>query len=168
MIKMRLMLMLFSALWLSSCGGGGGGSKTPAAKSAVLKLACNGALAANLEGLRVTVSLPPGVTAAVDATGVPLPTVVTASGVTTNNTAIPTILMNYTAPTASAGGSLSFVLANTAGGGFGAGEFATVTLAVATGSNPTAGDFVASDFDPIDVIGNHVPGLTATVTATIQ
>ena len=173
MIKLRLLLLLFSTLWLSSCGGGGsssgsGSASTTTNKTAIVKLACNEPFTANLVGLQITISLPSGVAVATDANGLVLPSVVVPSGVTTNNAVIPVTLMIYTAPTATTDGSLSFVLASTAAKGFGSGEFATVTLTVANGSNPSAGSIVLSGFKPIDGLGNLVEGLTPTLTANFQ
>ena len=87
MIKLRLLLLLFSTLWLSSCGGGGsssgsGSASTTTNKTAIVKLACNGTFAANLVGLQVTISLPFGITPAIDdSTGQVLSSVVSPSGV---------------------------------------------------------------------------------------
>ena len=168
MIMIRFLFLMLSALWLCSCGGGGSTSSTAPAKTAVVKLACNEPFTANLVGLQITISLPSGVAVATDANGLVLPSVVVPSGVTTNNAVIPVTLMIYTAPTATTDGSLSFVLASTAAKGFGSGEFATVTLTVANGSNPSAGSIVLSGFKPIDGLGNLVEGLTPTLTANFQ
>lgn len=154
-------------LLLSACGGGGGAATnatTPTSKSVAVKLASSGTLTGKLSGLQVTVTLPVGVTAATDAGGAVLSSVVVPSGVTANNATIPATLTTYTAPTGTANGSLTFVLVSTLPAGFATGEFATATLAVAANSTPTASAFFVTDFKPVDLFGNAVSGLTATAS----
>jgi hypothetical protein len=48
--------------------------------------------------------------------------------------------------------------------GFGTGEFVTISLTSTAATTPTATDFLLSAFNPIDVTGIAVTGLSATVS----
>jgi hypothetical protein len=168
MNHLRLLLLLFSTMFIAACGGGNGNSDPASSqRTAQVKLADSGTLASNLSGLEITIALPPGVTPAVDANGALQVSVVTPSGVAANSTILPDKSM-YTPQQGSNPGHLTIVLASKETGGFGIGEFAEVTLSVAAGANPLASEFVATGFAPVDLSGNTVTGLTPTVTATIQ
>lgn len=155
---------------ISGCGGGGGGGNSsggiqppPIASTATIKIVLSGSLNSNLSGASVTLPLPVGVTVATDSAGAPLANVVIPSGVTASAAMVPTDLMSYSAPTATNAGSLTFVLASNATGGFGIGEFATVTMTVASGSIAPTGVIPVASFKPVDIFYQNVTGLTASM-----
>jgi hypothetical protein len=74
----------------------------------------------------------------------------------------------YTPATASTKATLHFVIASSATGGFGVGEFATVTCDIASGNFPVSSDFSLTTFTPADLFLQPVTGLTATFTADIR
>lgn len=149
---------------VTSCGGGGSSSSTntppPPATShtATVKLATSGTPSAQLAGVGVTLVLPSGVTPALNTDGSVATSV---SGVAAPGSMLAPI---YTPATDTAKGTIRFVLASKITAGFGAGEFATITLVVAPGYNPSVSDFATSGLATIDVRGNSATGLTATVT----
>jgi hypothetical protein len=135
--------------------------------TAILKLSSQGTLAGgtSLSGIGVTVVLPAGVTVKTGTGGVVDASVVTISGVAVPGTLAPPV---YTPATASAKATLHFVIASSVAGGFGVGEFATVTCGIASGFFPVASDFSLTSFTPADLFLQPVTGLTATFTADIH
>lgn len=152
---------------LAACGGGGGstgGSTSGSASSTgTLKLVCSGSLTKNLAGISITVPLPVGVTVATDAAGKVLSTAIVPSGITANAASIVPELTVYNAPSDSVAGSLAFVLVSSANAGFGAGEFASITVTVAAGASPPSGSIAAGSFKAVDISGANVSGLTAVI-----
>lgn len=133
--------------------------------SAILKISTSGTPSANLSGNDIILTLPDGVTPTLNADRTVANSVIAVSGVAAPGTVLAPV---YTSATASARGTLHFAMASTIAVGFGAGEFATVTLNITAGKNPVQGDFSLSGFNPIDVTGNSATGLTAGFTASIQ
>ena len=146
-------IALLTALALAltmGCGGGGSvsgsGSGNPARDSkALTKVKTAGLLADGeiLGAIQLTISIPRGVTVALDpATGRPASGVVSLTGATDPNLVFQ--YSRYTPPTATASGSLSFLVVNAQG--FGPAEYIGIQLDITPGYFPVAGDFVVSDF----------------------
>lgn len=152
------------AFALAGCGDSGTSPATVQPTTAMLKLSSQGTSPA-LAGIGITVKLPAGVSVKTTAEGAVDSSVVTVSGVALPGSVVTPV---YTPATATAPGTLRFVVANTAAEGFGTGEFATVTCAVVPGSFPTAADFSLADFTPANLLLQPVTGLTATFTAAMQ
>lgn len=154
---------------VSACGGGDPGSvhgtSTQPTKAVLQISAAGGPSGIKLSGVGVTVHLPAGVTAKTDSTGAVLASVVTPSGVAAGGTLTPP---QYTPAQGTAPGALSFVLASSSAGGFGAGEFVTVNLDITTGTSVHATDFTLSDFHPIDLNYADVTDMRASFTADIR
>jgi len=159
---------------LSACGGGGGGSSSGVVAGggsqptrATLSISTSGTLSsgATLSGIGITVTLPAGVTVVTDTGGNVGASVVYVSGVSVPGTVASPL---YTAATASAPATLSFVVASSTASGFGTGEFATVNCIIAQGTSPQATDFSLSGFTPSDLSLKPVTGLSASFTALIQ
>lgn len=146
---------------LTACGGGGSGTAAVPV-TATLKLATTGTSAANLSGIDITLHLPAGVVPALNNDGTVAVTVVSPSGVASTGTLV---AANYTPANIPTNGSLRISLISATG--FGVGEFATINLNVATGSNPTLSDFTLSGFDPIDISYTHVLTLSAVLTGLV-
>ena len=100
-----------------------------------------------LSGLKVTLTLPAGVSVATSAGAVPAG-VIAASGVALGSAAVLPDSVSYDANA----GQLSFILYSTLPAGFGAGEFASVTCRV-SGALPAPGGFSAI-LEPVDLSGN--------------
>ena len=154
---------------IAGCGGGGddnNGQRTPVT-TAVLKLSSQGNLTGgtSLSGIGITVALPPGVTVKTGSGGAVDASVVAISGGAVPGTLAPPI---YTPATATAKATVHFVIASSAAGGFGVGEFATVTCDIASGNFPASSDFSLTSFTPGDLLLQPVTGLTATFTAAIH
>ncbi len=165
-------IALLFMLSLVGCGSGGGDGTVPPVTqptSAVLKLSTTGTMPAgtSLAGVGVTIVLPAGVSVSTDTTGTVTAGVVTASGVAAKSTVIPPV---FTPATATKPATLKLVVGSTAAGGFGVGEFATVSCNIGSGSFPKSTDFSlpAADIKVADLVLQPVPGITATVTAAIQ
>ena len=195
MSKLLALILTLIGISLAGCGGGGTSSSSSTGSStatdsstnrgtgtgtntgtntgtvqpsgAVLRLSTSGALAAGeaLAGIGVTVELPVGTSIATDSTGQ-----VQASAVTVSGSAVPGSVLTpvYTPATPTARGSLKFTIVSTAPGGFGVGEFATVTCNIASGSFPQSTDFVLSDFTPANLLLQPVTALMAESAAVIQ
>lgn len=169
---MRIILAGCLTLLVSVFAGCGDSGTSPATvqpaivqpTTAVLKLSSQGASPA-LAGIGITVKLPAGVSVKTTADGAVDSSVVTVSGVAVPGSVATPV---YTPATATTPGTLRFVVASTAAGGFGVGEFATVTCAIAPGSFPMATDFGLADFTPADLLLQPVTGLTPTFTAAMQ
>jgi hypothetical protein len=131
----------------------------------VLKLSTQGTLPEGtaLAGLGVTIELPVGVSAATQSGGAVAATVVVPSGVSQNATVAPV----YHAAAGTVPGTLNFVLTSMAVNGFGAGEFATVTLVLSPGTVPLASDFKIISFSPVDLHGGSTTALSATCTLQV-
>jgi hypothetical protein len=169
MTFLRHPLILLCISLLAACGGGSTAptgtettpSLTPQSKTATIKLAASGTPSAQLAGIGITITLPDGVTPALASDGSVATSVVTISGVAAPGNILAPI---YTPATGSTKGTLRIILASQAAAGFGAGEFATISLTSTAASNPVAADFPISAFNPIDVTGNAATGLTAAVS----
>ncbi len=161
-----ILTMVLAAGVFSACGGGGGGgggTTHAGPTTAVLTLSTQGT-STNLGGLGVTVVFPTGVSVKTDAAGNVDSTVVTASGVAGGQAAVISL---YSPATSTAKASLSVVLAGSTVSGFGVGEFATVKCTLNSGS-PVETDFGLEDFQPVDVHGSALSGLTASFSVVIQ
>jgi hypothetical protein len=164
--KFSLLLLVISSL--AACGGGGssasnsgGGTIIPPSRNANLKLATSGTPSAPLAGIGITVTLPDGVAPALNGDGSVAAEAAAVTGVAAPGTVLAPV---YVSASGAAKGTLRLAMASSIAAGFGTGEFATVTLVVAAGSNPALSDFTISGVNPIDVSGNAATGLTATVT----
>ena len=159
-------IILFVALLLSACGGGGGGSVSPPPQySAVtLKLITAGTPSKSLRGVGVKITLPDGVTPPLNADRSVDTSKIKVSGVAGDGIS----LTDYTAAASPAKGTLLISLSSTTPEGFGAGEFALVTLNIDAGSIPGPVDFALSELDPIDFGLNHATGLTVSYTAEFR
>lgn len=172
---LKLVILIGSFAMLFGCGGGGGDSSSDKGggavvqpTTAVLKLSAEGTLPAgtSIAGIGITITLPSGVTVKTDSDGKVASEVVVASGTTAGKATFTP--PNYTAATATAPATLSFVLASTEAAGFGTGEFATVTCDVASGASPKATDVTLGDFKPIDLKGVPIQGLSAAHTMELK
>jgi predicted small lipoprotein YifL len=163
-ISILLALLLFA---LAACGGGGGSTPAPPAKTATLKLFTTGTPSENLAGVGITITLPTGVTPALNSDGTVAATVVTVSGVASPGTVVSPV---YTPASGAVKGKLVIAVASGIVAGFGAGEYATVVLAAEAGTAPLQSDFALTDFRPIAVSnGADAAGLTATISGyTLQ
>ena len=166
---MRRMIFIWVVLSICTLAGCGSDSSTPRTPvtTAILKLSSQGTLAAgtSLSGVGITVVLPAGVTVKTAAGGAVDPSVVAVSGVAVPGALTPPV---YTPATATAKATLHIVIASSAAGGFGVGEFATVTCDIAPGIFPVATDFSLTSFTPADLLLQPVAGLTAQFTADIH
>lgn len=140
--------MTLTLLTIAACGGGGGGTSSqdsPTAKTtATLKISQTGSLTASttISGADFTITLPADVTPAMT-NGAVTSSTVTLSGTFAGSTLAPQVV--YTAATGSAPGTLKVILASSDAAGLSlAGEMATITLQLANGAAPTAGNFVVS------------------------
>ena len=167
-------VVLATALAAAGCGGGSSGGTPPAPPApttATVKVSTSGALASGVRigGVDVKLVLPAGVTlgAAADATNpsvlVATPDAVKASG---GPSASALVLGVYTPAAGGAPGSVVIHVAD--GAGFGAGELATVTCALAAGSKPASSDFSLTALQAVDLNGAAVAGLQPALTATLQ
>jgi hypothetical protein len=163
----RNLLALLSITLMAACGGGGGGSSannqptttpTSQGKTITSKMSTTGTPSAQLAGIGITMTLPDGVTPALASDGSVAASVVTISGVAAPGSVLAPV---YTPASGSTKGTLQIGLASQAPAGFGAGDFATISLASTAATNPVAADFPLSGFNPIDVTGNAATGLTA-------
>jgi hypothetical protein len=157
----RYALLVLTLYSIAACGGGDGAATTTS-HTATLKLSTSGTPSANLAGIGITVTLPDGLTPALNSDGSVAATVVTVSGVAAPGTVLAPV---YTPASGATKGTLRLVMASSITAGFGAGEFATLTLTAAAGSNPAQTDFTLSDFNPIDVHGASATGLTPAVAS---
>jgi hypothetical protein len=140
-------------------------SATAAPTTAVINISTQGTLATALSGVGITLNLPAGVTVTTNSDGSVASGVVVASGVAQNNS---TFVSTYTAASGSTGATLAITVASTSVAGFGTGEFVTVNTNIGSGYNPQATDFSLTNFEPGDLSGNLVTGLTATFSAAFQ
>lgn len=163
LIKIAFTLTLLATL--AACGGGGGGATGVDTTPIALKLITTGTPSANLAGIGITITLPDGVIPALNGDGSVADGVITVSGVAAAGTVLVPI---YTPATATSQGKLHFALSSNIADGFGAGEFATVTLRAVAGKNPVLAAFTLSDFTPIDIAGNVATGLTAEFLPKVQ
>lgn len=162
-------ILLASLALLTACGGGGGSGDQSAPApvqqaTAVLMLSASGTPSAALAGIGVKLELPAGVTPALDVNGDLAASVVTVSGA-----AVPGTSLAYFMPaTATQKGTLTLAVASSMAAGFGAGEFATVTLQIAKGTTVSQSDFALAEFSPISLTGTIVQGLTPSLIPTFQ
>lgn len=156
----RLILLCLIVFTISSCGGGS--SDTPT-RTVTLKLSTSGTPSANLAGIDITVTLPDGVTPFLNSDGSVAAAVVTLSGVAAPGTVpLPPL---YTPANGVVKATLRLSILSDIVAGFGAGEFATLRLMPAAGSNPVQADFILSAFNPIEINGASATGLTPAVSS---
>lgn len=157
-------LVLLFAL-IPGCGSGGSSTASHSAK-ALAKVKTSGLLTTGetLGAIMLTISVPPGVTVSIDpATNKPAVGVVTLVGATDSSMVFQ--YLTYTAPTATASGSLGFMVVNAQG--FGPVEYLSVQLDVSTGYFPVAGDFVVSNF-AVAGITNYAQTLVQNPTVSVD
>jgi hypothetical protein len=161
MMNMRRLILIFMlAALIFGCS-----SDSPQPGTAKLTLATSGNLPAgtSLAGIGMTLTLPAGVTPALDNAGqVDASRLATASGVTAAGGLAVTAV--YVEATAGTPARLSLAAASKAAAGFGVGETMIVTLNRLTTSSPGTTDFVITGFSAADLSGNAVIGLQAAVT----
>jgi len=150
---------------LPACGGGGGGNPASPGPKAVLTIASSGTPSAPMAGVGVTVVLPAGVTPPLNPDGSAAGSTVETSGVVDGGVALAPV---YTPATSTVKGTLRFAMASSQPAGFGAGEFAKMTLNTSSGALPVPGDFSLTGFAPISLGGSPVTGLTAGFTLELQ
>jgi len=161
--NMQLFILLtFMLFALAACGGGS--TTVPSAKTVTLKLATTGTPSESLAGVSITVILPAGVTPALNSDGTVAATVVAISGVAAPGTVTPPV---YTAASGMVKGKLDLSVTSNVTAGFSAGEYATVVLSAAPGTNPQQGDFLPfTGFRPIAASnGADATGLTAIISS---
>ncbi|NTV49702.1 MAG: hypothetical protein HGB32_02645 [Geobacteraceae bacterium] len=156
-----LLLILITSL-LAACGGGGGGGAAPTPRTVTLKLSTTGTPSTSMVGIGIKITLPSGVTPALNADGSVAASVVAISGVVESGAVITPV---YVAASGATLGTLQFAVATSAAG-FNAGEFATVVLNLSASANPVLADFILSNFNPIPELGVPVTGLTAVVASS--
>lgn len=165
MTILRNLFIMFYLILVAACGGGGGESNpspTPSqSKTLTIKLATSGTPSSQLAGIGVTLLLPDGVTPQLANDGSVTTGVVTISGVAAPGGILTPV---YTPASGNNKGTIKVAVAAQTPSGFGAGEFATVSLQF-TSTNPIASDFTLSEFSPIDVKGNQASGLTVAVSS---
>jgi hypothetical protein len=164
----RFFTILFCALTLG-CGSGGGGSAGTAHPGQVAtRIKTSGLLAAGetLGAIKLTLSIPPGVSVPLDpVTHAPASGVVSLVGA--SDPAMVFQFVRYTPATATVPGSLGFVVVNAQG--FGPVEYIGVQLDVSAGSFPVAGDFIVSDFAVAGISTyTEIPITNPTVTVSIN
>ena len=119
---------------------------------------------ASLAGIGITLTLPAGVTPALDASGqVDTSRLVNPSGVTIARGLAVTAV--YLEATAGKPAHLCLVAAGKAAAGFGVGETMLITLNRTADVFPKASDFAMSEFSAADTDGKAVSGLQMAVTA---
>ena len=140
--------VLLALCILGGCGGGGGtGSHS---RKALTKISAAGVLPNGeaVAAVLLTVSIPLGVTVALDqATGEPAAGVV---HLVSQDATDPNFLfqgVHYLAPTQTAPGALTLAVFNTTNAGFGQLDYISVQLDMSTDYTPQAADFVVSDFE---------------------
>lgn len=170
--KIRSGLLLLVLLVAVACGHSG---SSPQYRSVVLKLAASSDSSVNLSGIGITLVLPSGVvtlilpdgatqdmasgsTPYLNGDGTVADGVVTVSGAAAPGMALTPV---YTPATASTKGTLRIVVVSSQTTGFTPGEFATVTLKIPARDYRQQGSYSLTDFNPIDLFGNSVAGLTA-------
>lgn len=178
MRTMRCCVVLFVLLLIFSCGHSG--SSSSQYRTVILKLAISGDPSVNLAGIGVTLVLPAGVitlvlpdgstqdvasgsTPYLNSDGTVADSVVTVSGSATPGTALTPV---YTPATASTKGTLRIVVVSSKITGFTLGEFATVMLKIPARDYRQQGSYLLTDLNPVDLFGNPVAGLTASITET--
>jgi hypothetical protein len=163
-----IFLYLFLLLSLSSCSGGGGGGGTAVGnnntQTSSLTMSTAGALAPGTQigGIRVMLTLPPGVT--VKSTTNPPQTdagVVVVSGIATGPNE--NLIAVYTAATNTKLGRISAQIVNA--NGFSAGQFATVSCTIASGYALKTSNFSVLDFAAVDLNGVAIQGLSLRLAA---
>jgi hypothetical protein len=146
-------------------GGGGGGGVVPVVTSkAVATMKSANLTALGIYGLDITVGFPLGVTVATTADGSVAAGVISISGQQGPNTSVGAA--KYTPATATARGSLRFLLVNPTG--FTAQELVKVNLDITTGFSPTAAAFTIDSLVASDKDGNIISGLTADISTVIN
>ncbi|MDH4161830.1 MAG: hypothetical protein OEW15_03955 [Nitrospirota bacterium] len=158
------LLMLLTLSLLAACGGGGGGGATaPVVEptQAFVKISTSGTLPSGtlVGGVDVTVTLPSGVTVASTTPPQTDAGVVAGSGLAGSSASA---MGTY----GSSENAVRVLLADP--DGMAAGEFATVTCAIASGSSPSASDFTVSSATVKDLNGAAISGMTATLSVTMQ
>jgi hypothetical protein len=162
----RFFTLLLCAAMLG-CGSGGGAG-TGHSSQALTKIKTAGLLAAGetLGAIKLTLSIPPGVTVPLDpVTHEPASGVVSLVGA--SDPAMVFQLVRYTPATATLPGSLGFIVVNAQG--FGPVDYIGVQLDISAGFFPVAGDFVVSDFAVAGITNySEIPITNPTVTVNIN
>ncbi len=165
MNHLRLIFMGIVMFTLAGCGGGSGSSSsnnTPVTMT--LKVSTTGTLPAGTSicGVGFTITLPAGVTVATNQDGSVAGGVVAPSGVISSTTATNTQI--YT-PEGTAPAKLDIVVSSEVAGGFGTGEFVSITVTRPAGSTaPTAANFSLSNFAPADRLYQPITAINGFLT----
>src|SRR5690349_5094650 len=136
-MRTRMLLMVLLAVVALGMGGCGS-SDTPSQRRAVSKLTLPADFARTVGGIQLTLSIPPGVTAATDATGSVAASAVELVGAS----ASASLQKTYKPATAAAAGSLTLIAIEP--DGFATGEYLMIHLDI-TGEVPAATDFTISN-----------------------
>lgn len=166
-VLLKYILLIVTIVTLAACGDESGGEETPpapTAKSATLILSTIGTPSANLAGITITIILPDGVTPPLNPDGNLTAPVAVVSGVAAPGLVLAPI---YTPASSATKGTLNLALASSIEAGFAAGEYASVELSVAVGTNPVQTDFDLTGFIAVDVSGNEATGLQTMVTGFV-
>jgi hypothetical protein len=172
---LRNSLIILSLLILAACGGGGGqrvGSSgvTTTNATATVKINLSGNLGGKaVAGAGFTLTLPANVTPAM--TGSDVATgVVTPSGAFAGTSITP--IVTYTPATGSVFGTMKILVTSSASSGVATvGEVVTITLQLANGAAPAAGNFTVENGSVmvIDTLGASLTGMSASVAGvTLQ
>ncbi len=166
---MRYIFVSILLLLVAACGGGSGGdvqpttaNVTPTTASVTLATTGTQPIGKVLLGIGVTIDLPTGVAPKLDANGAVSVSVITPSGVMFNAATV--LAPVYIPASGATHGTFSFAMVSSAVGGFGSGEFVTVSLQLAGGATATTGSFPLSGVSLIDSNGATVAGMGATVS----
>jgi hypothetical protein len=150
-MKIRLifgMIAALAAISLGGCGGGGGGGTPTPPTKAIVKVATTGTLPQGtlIGGIQATVTYPTTKGLSITTSDV----VASGAGAATGTILVPNV---------NTAGQVILGLINATG--IQAGEFATLTFAIAAGNTPVAADFtIAPGATVADVGGNTIAGMT--------
>jgi hypothetical protein len=164
---MKNLLLIFIGiviLALTGCGGGGPSNDTPTPTpvTMVLKISTEGP-DSSFSGIGFTYTLPAGVTVATNPNGSVAAGVAVPSGVISSATA-PSPQIYYT-PAGTEPAKLDIVVASNIAGGFGIGEFFSITVTRPTGNTaPTAADFSLINFAPANLLYQAIDGINCKLT----
>lgn len=162
MKMLRLTLMLILVALIVGCGSN---STTPQQPVVRLTVSTTGIIPAgqSLTGIGLTMTLPAGVTPALDASGHPdAARLVTPSGVTVAGGLAATAI--HLEAAAGQPARLALAVSSMASSGFGTGECMILTLNRTAGATPQANEFDITEFSAANLDGVSVGGLQAVIT----
>jgi hypothetical protein len=150
--------LALSVAALLGCSGSGGGGQP---SQALLRLSVEGsAPSLSIKGVQMTLELPAGVTIAASEAGKIDGAALSASGAAAGGSAL--LAGHFTPATSSAQSAAKVMLARPTG--FDAGEFATVTCAIAKGASPRWSELRISGFKAVDEDGVEIKTVNGTFT----